>query len=192
MSARNAFPHVLYKYWHANSDELCAAIANGEFEGVTMSSLLKAYLDFQLEISEEHDDEESPPSLKHMVLGKIIGELKVTDDLTAVTRDIAQSLENLIYLQLLSDPRLPYRILRAFLRIPSSEIPDCGAKPDHEFVDVDKTVLANAEYVRRSYTRVKDEDYLVTLEELRNILALPKESEYQSFPKKYPRTSKSP
>lgn len=187
MSPRNAFPQVLYKYWHASDEELFAAIANGEFQGVTVSSLLKAYLDFQLQESEYYDNSVSPSSLKYMVLGRIIEELKVTEDLAAVTRDIAGSLDDLVYLQLLSDARLPYRILRAFLKIPPSDIPDSDLPPDREFVD--EAILANAEYLRRTCTRVKNEDHLVTLEDLSNILALPKEeSGYQSFRNKYPPT----
>ena len=189
MSPRNTFPQVLYKYWHASDEELFAAIANGEFEGVTVSSLLKAYLDSQLQESEYYDNRVSPSSLKYMVLGKIIEELKVTEDLAAVTRDIARSLEYLVYLQLLSDPRLPYRILRAFLKIPPSDIPGSDLPPDRELVDVDEAILANAEYLRRTCTRVNNEDHLVTLEDISNSLALPKEeSGYQSFRNKYPPT----
>ena len=188
MSARNAFPQILYKYWHASDEELFAAIANGEFQGVTVSSLLKAYLDSLLEESDEFDNRGSPSSLKDTVVGKIIEELKVTEDLAAATRDIAQSLENLIYLQLLSDPRLPYRILRAFLKIPPSEIPDSDLPPDREAVNVDEAILANAQYLRRTCTGFENEDHLVTLEDLRNILALPEESVYKSFQKNNPST----
>ena len=188
MSARNAFPQVLYKYWHASDEELFAAIAKGELQGVTVSSLLKVYLDLQLEHSEEYANRDSPSSLKYTVVGKIIEELKVAEDLAAATRDIAQSLESLIYLQLLSDPRLPYRILRAFLKIPSSDIPDSDLPPDREAVNVDEAILANADYLRKTCTRFENEDHLVTLGDLRNILALPEESGYQSFRKKYPPT----
>ena len=189
MATRNTFLQILYKYWHASREELLAAIANGEFEGVTMSSLLKAYLDFQLQESEYHDYRVSPSSLKYMVFGKIIEELKITEDLAAVTRDIARSLEHVVYLQLLSDPRLPYRILRTFLKIPLSDIPNSDLPPNRELVDVDEVILANAEYLRRTYTSVNNQDHLVTLEDLSNILAPSKEeSGYQSFRNMYPPT----
>ena len=188
MSTPSGFPPVLYDYWHATDTEISTAIADGKFEGVSVSSLLKAFLDMQLEDHEGHDERASPPSLQSVILSKIIAELKSSDDLLAITRHIARNLDNVTYRQLLSDARLPYRILRTFLRIPHSDMLNCGLATGRTIVDLEEVVLANDAVLRQSKSSNRDDAHLVTLDDLRNILDLPDGSGLQSFTRKIPPT----
>lgn len=186
MSTFSGFPSVLYDYWHASDTEISAAIADGKFEGVNVSSLLKAFLDMQLEKPEGHDEKASPLSLKSVVLGKIIAELKSSDDLPAITRHIARNLDNVTYRQLLSDARLPYRILRTFLRIPHSDLPDCALVTGRTIISLEEVILASDAVLRQSNSHDRDHAHLVTLKDLRNILALPNGNGYEPFSRKNP------
>ena len=188
MSTRGGFPPVLYDYWHASDTEIETAIADGKFEGVSVSSLLKAFLDLQLEAPESQDETASPPSLKSVVLSKIIAELKSSDDLPATARHIARNLDNVTYRQLLSDARLPYRVLRTFLRIPHSDIPDCTLVFGRSIIDLDEVILANDAVLQQSNSSDRDCAHLVTLKDLRNILAIPDGTEYVPFIRKNPPT----
>ena len=188
MSTPNVFPSMLYDYWHATDTEISAAIADGKFEGVSVSSLLKAFLDMQLENQGGHDEKASPLSLKSVVLGKIIAELKSSDDLPAMTRHIARNLDNVTYRQLLSDARLPYCILRTFLQIPHHDLPDCALVTGRTIIDLEEVILANDAVLRQSNSSDRDHAHLVTLEDLRNLLALPNGNEYESFYRKDPPT----
>ena len=188
MSTPGGFPNVLYDHWHASDTEISNAIADGKFEGVSVSSLLKAFLDMQLQNPEGQDEKTSPLSLKSMVLSKIIAELKSSDDLSAITTHIARNLDDVMYRQLLSDARLPYRILRSFLRIPNSDIPGCALIPGRTIIDLEEVVLTNDAFLRHSSSNDRDHAHLVTLKDLRNILALPDGNGYESFYRKTPPT----
>ena len=188
MSTPTGFPPVLYDYWHATDGEISNAIADGKFEGVTVSSLLKTFLDMQLENPEGQDERAFPQSLKSTVLSKIIAELKSADDLPAITRHIARSLDNVTYRQLLADARLPYRILRAFLQIPHSDIPDCTLITGRTIINLEEVILANEAVLQQSKSSDRDHAHLVTLEDLRDVLALPDENGYDSFLRKNPPT----
>ena len=185
MSTSSGFPPVLYDHWHASDTEISTAIADGKFEGVSVSSLLKAFLDMQLENPEETA---SPLSLKSMVLSKIIAELKSSDDPSAITRHIARNLDNVTYRQLLSDARLPYRILRNFLRIPHSDIPGCALVTGRTIIDLEGVVLTNDAFLQQSNSSDRDHAHLVTLRDLRNILALPDGNGYETLYRKNPPT----
>ena len=188
MSTRGGFPPVLYDYWHASDTEIETAIADGKFEGVSVSSLLKAFLDMQLGAPESQDERTSPLSLKSVVLSKIIAELKSSDDLPATTRQIARNLDNVTYRQLLSDARLPYRILRIFIRIPHSDMPNHALVTGRTIIDLDEVILANDAVLRQSDSSNRDCAHLVTLKDLRDILALANGNGYESFYRKNPPT----
>lgn len=188
MSTPAGFPPLLYDYWHATDTEIIYAILDGRFEGVSVSSLLKAFLDMQLENIEGQDERESPMSLKSVVTSKIIAELKSSDDLPAMTRHIARNLDSVTYRQLLSDARLPYRILRTFLRIPNSDVPGWTLMPGRSIISLEEVILANDDIVLQSKSSDRDHAYLVTLKDLSDIFALPEGSGYVSFNRKYPPT----
>ena len=188
MSTPAGFPNVLYDHWHTSDMEISAAIADGKFEGVSVSSLLKTFLDMQLEDPEGQDGKASPLSLKSMVLSKIIAELKSSDNLSAMTRHIARNLDNVTYRQLLSDARLPYRILRTFLRIPHSDMPGCALTTGRTIIDLEEVVLTNDAFLQQSNSSDRDHAHLVALRDLRNILALPDGNGYETFYRKNPPT----
>ena len=180
MSGPTTFPKVLYDYWHASDQELSAAIKDGTFHGVSVSSLLIAYLHVQLQGDKEYDDV-SPPSLSAVVIGRIIAELQSADDLSAMAVDIAQSLNLVTYRGLLLDARLPYPILRAFLKIPLAELPSSAFSFEELAIDIDDTVLANEDYLRRCKAHARDNSYLVTLDDLCNILRISDRRGLQHF-----------
>ncbi|KAL8793670.1 MAG: hypothetical protein Q9195_003719 [Heterodermia aff. obscurata] len=188
MSTPAGFPPVLYEYWHASEREISGAIADGKFKGVSVSSLLKAFLDMQLKNAEGQDERACPMSLKSLALSNIIAELKSSNDLPSVTKHIACTLDSITYRQLLSDARLPYRILRTFLRIPNSDIPGCALMSGRTIIDLEEVILTNDAVVQQSHSSDRDHTQLVTLNDLRSILALPGGNGYESFQRKNPPT----
>lgn len=180
-SGFNGFPQVLYNYWLASDKELTAAIENGAFQDVSVSSLLKAYLDLQLECAEKQDEETSPHSLKSVVIGRIIAELQSTDDLLATALHIAQSLDHITFRRLLLDPRLPYRLLRTFLELPQAELPSSASSPGYPIVDIDEAMLANENHLRQAETHILDDAHLITLEALCTILTISDRKGLQRF-----------
>ena len=165
------FPQMLYDYWEVADDELHRAIKEGHFEGVKVSSLLKAYLDLLVE--EPRVEGQAPPSLKTVVLARIIAELKASSDLQALVTHIAQTLDTVTYRQLLLDPKLPHRFLRAFLMVPHPDIPAGGLIDGRDIVDIDNAILANEEYLQRATESTPDDFHLVTLGDLKQILDIP-------------------
>ena len=181
MSSLVEFPPVLYEYWQASDEELSTAIVNGLFQGVTVSSLLKAYLDVLLEKSGQREDRFAIPSLKHISIGKVVTELKATDDLPATATNIAQSLDHITYHQLLSDARLPYPILRTILRTAHAHLAGDGSNVGYTNTDVDEAILANEDHLRHLETSLLDCSYLVTLDDLCNILGISARRGFQAF-----------
>lgn len=180
MSASNTFPQVLYDYWHASDQELSAAIKEGVFHGVSVSSLLKAYLHVQLPGHREYDDV-SPPTLSFLVIGRIIAELQSADHLFAMAVDIAQSLDHVTYRGLLLDARMPYPILRTFFKIPLADLPSSAFSFEELAIDIDDSVLANEDYLRLPKAHARDNAYLVTLEDLCNMLGISDRRGIQHF-----------
>ena len=181
MSSSQVFPQVLHDHWHTHNDQLSMAIKEGKFQGISVSTLLNAFLHHQLQAVTQYNTS----SLKSAALGKIITELKSTDDIPTTALHIAQNLDQLLYRQLLSDVRLPYRILRTFLRIPNSQISGGSISPNREYIEVEEAILAQEQYLRCTDPTNVDKSYLVTIWDLCDVLAVPRDGE-QRYSRKSP------
>ena len=180
MSEPNSFPQVLYDYWHASDEDLSAAIEDGVFRDVSVSTLLIAYLHVQLQGDKEYDDV-SPPSLFSLVIRRIITELQSAEDLSAEAMNILESLDHVTYRRLLLDARLPYPILRAFSKIPFAKLPSSAFSLEEMAIGIDDSVLANEDFLRRSKAHARDNKHLVTLDDLCNILGISSREGLQHF-----------
>lgn len=137
-----------------------------QLKDFTTSSLAEAMINFQLDkYFDPSDKSSSPPSLASIAVNKILETLADSVDPAADIWTIAESLNSTTLRQLLSDPRVPYQLLRTFLTFPQTLTAE-----DRRMVDVDEAVLRNEQYVR-SRNSNRDGKYLVPLEDLFKILS---------------------
>lgn len=163
-----SLPPFILNGWRLQDEEERRAKAHQQLDEFTTSSLAEAIINFQLDkYFNASDESSSPPSLASIAVKRILETLADSDDPAAEIRTIAESLNPTTLRQLLSDPRVPYQLLRTFLTLPQT----LTAK-DRRMVDVDEAVLRNEQYVR-SRNSNRDGKYLVPLEDLSKILSKP-------------------
>ena len=165
-----SLPPYLLDAWRLQHGDLQRALNEEQFNGWTTSSLAETYIKFQLENHRPASNEQPVagclPSLSSITVGSILEELKVSDDIAAAIKTIAESLKSTVLKQLLYDQRTPYQILRQF-----SALPQFLTQEGRTLVDIDETVLRNERYVRSQRSNNQDCECLVSLEELCGILS---------------------
>ena len=180
-----SLPSFIFNGWRLRQGEERKAWVAEQFKDITTSSLAEAFINLQLDKHFATSKRSvSIPSLASLAVGSILENLESvesSDDLAVEVETVAESLSSTTLRQLLSDPRTPYHLLRKFLTLPQTL-----ATRDRSIVDVDELVLQNERYVR-SRDSNRDDRYLVTLENLSNILAkAPQDDRSLSFVRKDP------
>ena len=177
-----SLPSFIFTRWRLRQGEERKAKAARQFEDFTTSSLAEAYTKLQLHNHLATPDRSvSVPSLISLTVGSILHYLEISKTLAADVEIVAVSLSSTTLRQLLSDPRTPYYLLRKFLTLPATLV-----TKDRSMVDVDELVLQNERYMRTRDSN-RDDKYLVTLDELSEILAkAPQNDGPLSFKRKDP------
>lgn len=161
-----SLPPFILSGWRLRHGEEGRARAAEELKDFTTSSLAETFMAFQLgQHFATSDRSLSAPALASTAVGKVLETLEYSGDLSADVTTISESLNSTTLRQLLNDPRTPYHLLRTFLTLPQAV-----AAEDRSIVDVDEAILRNEHYMR-SRDSNRDGRYLVTLEELSNVLA---------------------
>lgn len=174
-------PEYLLSSWRLHHSEEQQAKEGNELDGWTVSSLTEAFLQYQLNSYEAHQENQDAdklitPSLSSMIAGRILEELRGSQNLNADVQTISDRLNSTTLRQLMRDPRTPYPILRAFDALPQSSISGDAMNIAGRAVDIDEAVLRNERYIRSRGGINNDGKYLVGIKELVAIL----ESESQS------------
>lgn len=177
-----SLPPFILDGWHLQDGGERHGMTAHQLDDFTTSSLAEAIINFQLDkhFNASHESS-SPPSLASIVVKKILETLAISEDPAAEIRTIAESLNSTTLRQLLSDPRVPYQLLRTFLTLPQTL-----TVKDRRMADVDDAVLRNEQYVR-SRNSNRDGKYLVPLEDLSKILSKsPQDDRPLPFTRKHP------
>ena len=177
-----SLPPFALNGWRFQQDEEGRAKAAQQLREFTTSSLAETFMTFQLNkyFATPHRNV-SAQSLAFLAVGKVLDSLNNSGELAADVKTTAEGLTSTTLRQLLNDPRTPYQLLRTFLTLDQTR-----AAKDRSIVDVDEAVLRNEHYIR-SRDSNRDHRYLVTLEQLSQILAKdPQESRPLSFTRKDP------
>lgn len=169
-SVSSELPDFLFNGWQFRHNDISEAKARGDLQGWTVSSLCSAYLKYQLDRYLQANDQISPPSLSSVSIAQILKTLKLSTNLQADLKTLAESLDTTALRRILQDPRTPYPILRLLDALPSATIK--GSTGDRKIVDIDETVLAGEQYIRAQKSKCGD-DFLVTLDDLSRLLGPP-------------------
>ncbi|KAL2039996.1 hypothetical protein N7G274_007399 [Stereocaulon virgatum] len=182
-----SLPLYLLNAWRLKYEDLQQALDEEQLNEWTTSSLAEIYLKFQLEkhqtASNERAAADRPPSLFATVVGRILDDVKLHDDLATRLETIAEDLwsatfrtfpdeemaENgvsMILQKFLNDPRTPYRVLRQF-----AALPEFSTQEGQTLVDIDEVVLRNEHYIRSQRNNGQDCECLITLDEFCSILS---------------------
>lgn len=170
-SSQRELPPFLFNAWRFGQHHENVARKKKELDGWTVSSLVETYLKYQLNahktLRENRANKKStPPSLLSTVVGSILEELNKSDEPEAGARGLAEALNTDTLQHLLRDPRLTYRVLRAFHSI-QSDIQTKSAQNPTRVIDIDEAILRNERYIRsRGEAKNQDGKYLVRLSEL--------------------------
>ena len=177
-----SLPPFIFNAWYLRQGEERKAWTAEQFKDFNTSSLAEAFIKLQLDKHFATPDRSvSAPSLASLAVDMTIRNLESSENLALDVETIAVGLDSTILRQLLSDPRTPYYLLRKFLTWPQTL-----ATKNRRVVDVDELVLQNERYMR-SRDSNSDDKYLVTLENLSEILAkAPQDDCPFSFTRKVP------
>ncbi|KAI4142458.1 MAG: hypothetical protein LQ341_003209 [Variospora aurantia] len=179
-------PDVLFSSWRLRPEDVEEANTRGDLKGWTVSSFCSAYLEYQLQRCEGDlttKNQASLPSLVSLSIGGILEALKITTDLQADIKLIAENLEFATLQRILQDPRTPYHLLRLFEALPFSTVQ--GKRNSRTLTDIDEMVLASEQYVR-SIRKKPDYGFLVTLDSLSSFLGPPKADGFMRLKRKIP------
>ena len=161
-------PPFLLNAWRLKHGDEERARKADELKGWTTSSLAEFQMKYQLE-KHFHGTKVSQiqvTSLASFAVGKILDVLQDSKDLLTDAKTIAESLSSTTLRQLLNDPRTPYQMLRVF-----NDLPQTLVGKNRRIVDVDEAIIQNEHYIRTRGQSNRDSRYLVTLEDLCNILS---------------------
>ncbi|KAL9126622.1 MAG: hypothetical protein Q9217_004360 [Psora testacea] len=140
-----------------------------QLDGWTVTSLAKAFLEFQLqnyETAERRQDHALPPSLSSIAVGSILHALSTSRNPILDAKLVAESLSATTFKQLLTDPRLPYQTLRVLHGLPQLTAREQGQRA----VDIDEVIMRNESYIRSRGRVNQDGNYLVRLADLSKLL----------------------
>ena len=163
-------PPFLFNAWLGQHHENIAR-ENKELDGWTVSSLVKKYLQFQLNAHKTLQETRAskkliPSSFFSIIAGNILEELNKSEKPEADARAIADTLNAATLQHLLRDPRSTYRVTRALHSLQSATGISAAQDP-RRAIDIDEAILRNERYIRsRSEVENEDGKYLVGLSEL--------------------------
>lgn len=137
-----------------------------ELKGWTPSSLAEFHVRAQLDKHFGSSKGNGPlPSLSSIAVGKVLGVLQSSEDLATDAKIIIDSLSSNTLRQLLQDPRTPYQVLSVF-----NTLPQTFSGKGRRLVDVDEAIVQNDHYIRSRGRQNRDGKYLVTLDDLCNLV----------------------
>ena len=148
-----------------NNEEIRKQLSNH-----TVSSLLKSYVNLQLEAyfdSQESKLAHSTPSLSSLAVGSLLEALNTSNNLTRDASTIIDSLGSTTLKQLLTDPRFSYPTFRCLHSLAHSSTDEDFQKA----VDIDEVILRNERYLRSRAEGNKDGKYLLRLKDLQILIA---------------------
>lgn len=156
-----ALPPYLLNAWRLEHGEEDRAKEADALKDCAVSSLAEAYIKAQLD-KHSHQNELETSSLSSIAVGRTLDVLHNSDDQDRDASLIAENLSSTTLRQVLEDPRIPYQVLRVFLKLPQTI-----AVNERRIVDVDEAIILNERYIRSRDN--KDGKYLVSLEDLCDI-----------------------
>ena len=160
-----SLPSFVLNGWRLYQGEEIRARVADQLNQFTTSSLAETFMTFQLDKAYAPPNRSgSATSLASIAAGSLLELLQSSGDLAADVKTVVETLKSNHLRLLLSDPRIPYQLLRTFLSLPQTLEAE-----GRRIVDVDEAVLDNEHYTR-SRDSNGDGKYLVSLEDLSRIL----------------------
>ncbi|KAL8799478.1 MAG: hypothetical protein Q9200_007529 [Gallowayella weberi] len=176
-------PDFLFDGWQLRHDDLSKAQSREDLKGWTVSSLCSAYLRYQWDRHQLHHAPFSAPSLVSASVKSILQALSITDNLQEDIKTLAENCDHAMLRHILKDPRTPYAVFRMLDALTQTSIH--GGNGLRKLVDVDEVVLMTEQYVQSRKPNLSS-SYLLTLDDLANIVGFPDADGVITFKRKTP------